>query len=157
MKFIFSKSFLCSLACVCLATAILAQTPSQPTKAQTPAEKEILARQQAYCDAIVKGDVTFLEQLFTDDFIITSGTGALRDKQAELADLKPTSDFKTLFFKTSDVRVRLYDKTAIVTGRMTWRVSNKGREFDNERRYTSVFVKQKGQWRLASQHVGRVP
>ncbi|MGH9846051.1 MAG: nuclear transport factor 2 family protein [Blastocatellia bacterium] len=52
--------------------------PQMPTKA----EREVLARHQAWCDAIGKGEMETLDQPLADDYIITSSNGALRDKQA---------------------------------------------------------------------------
>ena len=61
----------------------------QPTAPQTPpltkAEQEVMSQNQAYCDAIVKGDVERLTQILADDFIITSGDGNLRDTDLHLA------------------------------------------------------------------------
>ncbi|HEX9003125.1 MAG TPA: nuclear transport factor 2 family protein [Blastocatellia bacterium] len=133
----------------------------QPTAPQTPpltkAEQEVMSQNQAYCDAIVKGDVERLKQILADDFIITSGDGNLRDKAAELKDLSPTEDLKTLFFRTEDTRLRVYADSAVLVGRLVWRINYKGREIDNERRFTSVFVKQKGVWQIVAQQVTRVP
>lgn len=98
-----------------------------------------------------------LERILADDFLITSGDGNLRDKAGEIKDLSPTADLKTLFFKTDDLRVRVYGNTAVVTGRAAWRINYKGREIDNERRFTSVFVKQKNRWRIVAQQMTRPP
>lgn len=133
------------------------QTPAGKSDSLTKAEQEVLARNQAWCDAIVKGDKAQLENLLDDDFIITSGDGNLRDKAAELKDLLPTEDLKTLFFRTEQLRVRVYGDSAVLTGRAVWRINYKGREIDNERRFTSLFVKQNGVWRIAAQQMTRPP
>lgn len=133
------------------------QTTPAKTALQTKAEQQVMAQNQAYCDAIVKGDVERLNQILADDFIITSGDGNLRDKAAELKDLSPTEDLKTLFFRTENTRLRVYADSAVLVGRLVWRIHYKGREIDNERRFTSVFVKQKGVWQIVAQQVTRLP
>lgn len=133
------------------------QTAGGDSKPLTKAEQEVLAQNQAYCDAIVKGDVPALERILADDFIITSGDGTLRDKAGELKDLAPTDDLKTLFFKTDELRLRVYESAAVLVGRARWRINYKGRELDNERRFTSVFVKQQGVWRIVTQQMTRPP
>ena len=65
-------------------------------------------------------------------------------------------DLKTYFFNVEDVRVRVYGDAAVVTGHAKWRINYQGRDIDNERRYTSMFVKQKGAWRMVAQQVGRI-
>ncbi|MGH9840595.1 MAG: nuclear transport factor 2 family protein [Blastocatellia bacterium] len=132
------------------------QGQRQPQKL-TKAEREVLTRNQAWCDAIVKGEMETLDQLLADDYIITSSTSTLRDKQAEMADVKLPAGLSWVFIKTDDLRVRVYGQTAVVTGHIRWRVRNKDREVDDERRFTSVFVKQKGQWRIVAQQMTRPP
>jgi ketosteroid isomerase-like protein len=119
-------------------------------------EKEILATNQAWADAQVKGDLDALDKIFADDLIVTSGNGATRDKKGELADAKPAPDFKTYFFYTEDVRVKVYGKTAVVTGHAKWRINFKGQDADNERRYTSVYVKRNGRWQMVALQVTRI-
>lgn len=133
------------------------QTSGNQPQRLTKAEQEVLAGHQAWCDAIVKGDMQTLDQLLADDFIITSGNGALRDKKGELADLKLADGLSWVFVKTDDLRVRVYGQAAVVTGRVRWRVRNRDREVDDERCFTSVFVKQKGQWRIVAQQMTRPP
>jgi ketosteroid isomerase-like protein len=120
------------------------------------AEKEVLAVNKAWADAQVKGDLDALDKIFHDDLIVTSGNGKLRDKKGELADQKPAPDFKTYFFNTEDVRVKVYGKTAVVTGHAKWRINYQGKEADNERRFTCVYVKQNGRWQMVALQVTRI-
>ena len=120
------------------------------------AEKEVLAVNKAWADAQVKGDLEALDKLFAEEMIVTSGNGALRDKKGELADAKPHPDFKTYFFNTEDLRIKIYGKTAIVTGHAKWRTSFKGKDSDNERRFTCVYVKRDGRWQMVALQVTRI-
>lgn len=120
------------------------------------AEKEVFAANKAWADAQAKGDLDALDKIFHNDLIVTSGNGTLRDKKGELADQKPTPDFKVHFFNTEDVRVKVYDKTAIVTGHAKWRVNYQNRDLDHERRYTSVYVKEDGRWQMVALQVTRI-
>lgn len=81
----------------------------------------------------------------------------MRDRKGELADLKLADGLSWVFVKTDDLRVRVYGQAAVVTGRVRWRVRNRDREVDDERRFTSVFVKQKRQWRIVAQQMTRPP
>jgi uncharacterized protein (TIGR02246 family) len=142
---------------ILIAVPMLSSGQSQDKKSDIgKAEQEVSALNQKWADAIAAGDMEALDRLFADDLTVTSGNGAVRGKKEEMDDLRPTADIKTYFFNVDDVRVRVYADTAVVTGRARWRINLKGRDIDNERRYTSVFVKQKGQWQIVAQQLTRI-
>lgn len=120
-------------------------------------EQEVLAANREWADAMVRGDAAALERLFHDELVVTSGNGTVRGKAGELKDAGPSPDIKTYFFNTEDVRVRVYDAAAVVTGHAKWRINYKGRDIDNERRYTSVYVREKGRWRMVALQITRLP
>jgi ketosteroid isomerase-like protein len=122
----------------------------------TKAERQILALNREWADAMVRGDTPALERLFDDDMIVTSGTGNTRGKAGELEDTKTTPDLKTYFFNTEDVRVRVYGDAAVVTGHAKWRINYKGRDADNERRYMSVYARRGGRWRMVALQMTRL-
>ena len=119
-------------------------------------ERQVLAANRGWADAMVRGDAAALERLFHDELIVTTGGGAVRGKAEELKDAAPGPDIKTYFFNTEDVRVRVYDDAAVVTGHAKWRINFKGRDIDNERRFTSLYVKEKGKWRMVALQVTRL-
>ena len=54
-------------------------------------------------------------------------------------------------FELEKIRVWVHGDTAILTGRVHAKgLGPKGKEFDGRYRYMHVFVKQKGEWRLAA-------
>src|ERR1044072_3111094 len=121
------------------------------------AEQEVTALNRAWADAIVRGDMEALDRLFASDMTVTSGNGTVRNKAKEMDELRPSADIKTYFFNTEDVRVRVFGNGAVVTGHAKWRINLKGREIDNERRYTLVFIKQDGRWQIVAQQLSRIP
>ena len=141
---------LAALALACCAQHAQAQDGGKAGKA----EREILALNREWADAMVRGDRAALERIFSDDLIVTSGDGSLRDKKGEIGD--GGSEIKTYFFNTDDLRVRVYKGAAVVTGRAKWRINYKGRDIDNERRYTCVYAKERGRWRMVAMHLTRI-
>ena len=121
---------------------------------QSKAEREILALNREWADAMVRGDRAALERIFSDDLIVTSGDGTLRDKKGELGD--GGSEIKTYFFNTEDLRVRVYGGAAVITGHAKWRINYQGRDIDNERRYTCVYARERGRWRMVAMQLTRV-
>ena len=132
------------------------QAQDEKSKGMSKPEQQVMALNRAWADAITKGDAAALERLFADDMIVTSGSGAIRDKAGEIKDAAgaPDPDFVwTRPFTTEDVRVKIYKDAAIVTGLAKWGFRYKGQEVNQERRYTQMYVKQQGQWRIVAQQV----
>jgi len=65
--------------------------------------------------ALPKGDVAALEQIYADDLVYTNATGALLTKKQHLAELKGRALHFTSF-KHDDVQVTVHGNTGIVTG-----------------------------------------
>jgi ketosteroid isomerase-like protein len=121
-------------------------------------EAAVLAADRAWADAIARGDVKTLGELFAEEFVIVSPNGELKNKQQEINNLAPAPDVVTYYFRTEDVVARVYDDAAVVRGRAVWKVNFKGREIDNNRRYTSTYVKRKDRWLLVAQQIsGNIP
>jgi uncharacterized protein (TIGR02246 family) len=132
------------------------QTENEKRKRPGRAEQQVMALNRAWADAITKGDAAALNRILADDVIVTSGSGEIRNKAAEIKDSagSPDPDFVWLRpFTTEDVRVRIYRDAAVVTGRAKWGFRYKGQEVNQERRYTHMYVKRQGQWRIVAQQI----
>lgn len=152
MKYFRVTVFMSVLICV----VAYAQAQDKKSKAVTKPEQQVIELNRAWADAITKGDAAALERLFGDDIIVTSGSGAIRDKAEEIKDAAPAPDpdfVWTAPFTTEDVRVKIYKDAAVVTGLAKWGFRYKGQEVNQQRRYTHLYVKQQGQWRIVAQQV----
>jgi len=145
-KLLFSAAFIFLLAFPAL----------EQTRKNNTVEQQILSLNREWADAMRRGDTAALERIFSDDLIVTSGSGAVRGKAGELEDTKTTLDLKTYFFNTEDVRVRIYGDAALLTGLAKWRINYKGKDVDHERRYTSVYAKENGRWRMTALQLTRI-
>ncbi len=132
------------------------QTQDKNSGKVSKTEQQIMASNRASADAITKGDAAALDRLFADDLIVTAGNGGIRNKAEEIKDAagSPDPDFVWVNpFTTEDVRVKIYKDAAVVTGLAKWGFKYKGKQSNQERRYTHLYVKQSGQWRIAAQQV----
>jgi hypothetical protein len=59
---------------------------------------------------------------------------------------------KFLTYRTSDIRVRIYDNAAIVTGRLQRTRSMNGQEISDDWRFTKAYIRDSQQWRVVSFH-----
>jgi len=58
---------------------------------------------------------------------------------------------KFVRYRTSDLRVRVYDNAAVVTGRLQRTRSMNGQEISDDWRFTKVYVRE-SQWRVVAFH-----
>ncbi|MGA9773939.1 MAG: nuclear transport factor 2 family protein [Blastocatellia bacterium] len=150
------QAFTIAAVIVAFAGVAIAQSQDKKSENANTAEQEVAALNRVWADSIVRGDMEALDRLFANDMTVTSGNGTVRNKAQEMDDLRPSADIKTYFFNTEDVRVRIFGNAAVVTGHAKWRINLKGRDADNERRYTLVFIKQDGRWQIVAQHLSRI-
>jgi hypothetical protein len=134
-----------------------AQNKNPADRKPTKAEIELMQLEREIGDANVRRDQAFFERIEADEFIFTDSAGGLTTKAEDVASLdKPPGEFKLIFYDVDDMKVRVYGKTAVVTGRTTTKLQSKDREVTNHSRFTDVFVKRDERWQLVAGHSSRV-
>ena len=111
----------------------------------SPSEQEIRTLEDERNRAILKGDAAALERMTADDYTFITLRGELRTK-SEIVKGFQSGSFKYDSRTISDLNVRVYGDTAIVTGRSTQKGSENGKDYSGDYRFTRVYVKQKGRW-----------
>ena len=104
-------------------------------------------RIQAQIDA----DVAALDRIYAADFIGVGPSGALRTKPQVISDFK-SGELKSQSISTDEVQVRNYGNTAVETGISTMIGQDRGKAVPRDNRFTRVWVKQQGRWRLVLNH-----
>ena len=112
-------------------------------------EQEVLRLADTWATAELRGDTTFLESTLADDFIGIGPLGFMLTRQEWLARHQ-SGDLKYESFSLDEVKVRMYNDAAILTGRQVQNAAYRGNSIQGQFRTTLVFVQQQGQWRLAS-------
>ena len=116
--------------------------------------KEVAKLSKQMTDALVKGDMAFVDGVMADDWMIIVGNGSVGDKSQLLKDVKDgTLKYEAL--DKSEMKVRVYGEAAVVTGRAQARIKVKGQEVGGIDRFTEVYARQGGKWRCVSMHVSR--
>ncbi len=110
---------------------------------------EILGLERLRNDAIIKGDATALDRMTADDYTFITLRGELRTKSEIVQGFKSGS-FHYDSRKISDLNVRVYEKTAIVTGRSIQRGKENGKDYSGDYRFTRVYVNQGGRWQTVA-------
>ena len=135
--------------CLLLLTAVPgpAQQAPAPAAPAANAEAEVRAVNERRFAALVKEDLAELDRLLADDLTYIHSSGYIETKKQSLETIAS----KALRYKTiqsSDVQVRIYGDTAVMTGRVAMSVLARGKEVDLKNLFTAVYVRQGGEWRL---------
>jgi ketosteroid isomerase-like protein len=130
---------------VILALAVPATILAQQSKA----EKEVRATIEEMRQAPLKGGTEgalMAEKYNADDVVRIPGTGAINTK-AEILDGYRAGKLKVESFDFSDVKIRIYGKTAVVTGIESGKGTYLGTPWTGAYRWSRVLVKLDGMWK----------
>jgi ketosteroid isomerase-like protein len=92
-------------------------------------------------------DKAWFERTFADEYTAIGSSGKMRNKAQDIADILADSDTVT-GDELSDMRVRVFGDTAILTGRLRLKGKSKNGDFDRQYSFTDTFVKRNGSWRV---------
>lgn len=112
-------------------------------------QEDILAADARRFAAMIQGDLAALEDLLAEDLTYTHSNGQVETRTQFLESLR-SGKLRYLAAMPSDVNVRVYGDTAVVTGRVEMKVSSQGQEPTVTARFTEVWVKRGGAWKLAA-------
>ncbi len=99
--------------------------------------------------ASLAGDAAIFERVATEDFLSIDPRGAVRNK-AEALEHRRSGQMKFHSIEASEERVRIYEGAAVVTGTARVRGESGGSRTGGTYRYTRVYVKRNGMWRIVS-------
>src|SRR5881396_1450913 len=114
---------------------------------RTSVEETIRKLDNERIQAQIHADAAALERIYADDFIGVGPSGTVRTKPQVISDFT-SGDLKFRSITTDDVRVRVYGDAAVETGRSTMDGQDKDKAVPHDTRFTRVWVKQHGRWRL---------
>ena len=101
--------------------------------------------------AQIGADAVALNRIYADDFIGVGPSGTVRTKAQVISDFT-SGELKFQSITTDEVQVRVYENTAVETGLSTMVGQDKGQAVPRDTRFTRVWVKQQGRWRLVANH-----
>lgn len=135
------------------ATSTLCQTKRESPAARPGSKDEqaVLQALHQWVDALRRNDTAAVEQIVADDYLITTAEGTVLNKEQDTAPLK-SGEVKFESAATEDVKVRVFGKTAIVTGIGRFKGTYKGRPFTVNERFTDVYVKRRDRWQPVAAH-----
>lgn len=129
----------------------VAQKQSARGSQETGVQEAISKLDNERIQAQIHADATALDRIYADDFIGVGPSGTVRTKPQVISDFT-SGDLKFQSITTDGVQVRVYENTAVETGRSTMIGQDKGQTVPRDTRFTRVWVKQQGRWRLVANH-----
>lgn len=136
----------------------LAAIDVHTTQAPGQDEQDIRKVEADLTQAELRHDAALLDAILDDDYATVDILGRVTTKVQVMAAVKaaPSSDLRMDSMENDEIRVRVYGNTGVVTGRTTARGSVANQDFNNQVRFTRVYVKRGDRWRLVASHVTRI-
>jgi ketosteroid isomerase-like protein len=133
---------------------LIAFALGQTAGGQAPTETDLttLSRLEADWNAAhVKGDAAALDRLFADDLVVMVPGMRVMSK-TDSVGMFTSGRMKFDRYETSETKFRVYDATAIVTGRLRRTRAIAGATVDDDWRFTKVYVRRARGWQVVSFH-----
>ena len=137
---------------VCGSAECKDEKPAPPAESD---ETVLTQLEHAWSDAVVKHDVDFIERMEADDYVSTGPDGAVLRKADDLAVAR-AQFVKIESFILSDVKVRVFGETAVVTGETTFKGTAGDANVGGDFRWTDVFVNHDGHWQAEASQATRI-
>ena len=109
-----------------------------------------LAAEQQFFSSLTSADMDTLDQILAIDFLLVDVMSGSEVTKTALMDVLRSGMLKFEVILPLEKRVRLYETTAIVTGRAQMNGMFNGERFAFNSRYTHVYVELHGHWQLVS-------
>ncbi|MGC2197859.1 MAG: nuclear transport factor 2 family protein [Terriglobales bacterium] len=111
--------------------------------------REIVDLERQAKEAAIHRDATFSERTLAEDYVAISPLGQVFGK-AETVAARKTAQLRYDSIEISEMVVRLYGNTAVVTARAEVKGKELGEEFSGPYRFTRVWVRRSGRWLTVS-------
>lgn len=141
----------CALAC---APAYSAQRVAlRPVQGGGSGDEEIIRQivdlERQSKEASLRRDSNFSLRTLADDYVAITPLGQITTKK-ETISARRSGQLRYEAMNITDMVVRVYGDTAVVTARADVRGRQLGEDFSGPYRYTRVWVRRNGQWQTVS-------
>lgn len=118
-------------------------------------EHEFRDLERGWVAAYLQGDAELFDRIWIEGFIFTYPFGQCTNKVQEVANIKGRSlVFESL--STDRMKVKVYGKTAVMTGRVMIYGRYKHQDISGQYNYINVLGKQQEIWRIVASHVALI-
>jgi hypothetical protein len=133
-----------------------AQAAKGAVQGGSAAEQAVLKAENDRFAAMHNGDVAALEKVLAPELSYTHTSGNVQTKEQFISDIK-TGTIKYLTIEPSDMKVRIFGTTAVITGGASVHIILNGNDMSFKIRYTDVHVNRGGAWQMVAWEATRLP
>lgn len=148
---------------VCFPAVLLAQlSQAQKKDRLITAEMEVegvelVALEKETAHALALNNSSFFQRVYNDDYIGTAPTGEILDRSRLVASIQNSTATYSSFI-ASDINVRIYGPTAVVTCTWSTRGVDKGHNFSRQYRVIHVYTNNRvGGWKVVAGQQTLIP
>lgn len=117
--------------------------------------REIETLEHQWQQAIVTNNVSAMDHLLADDYIGITSNGTVETKQ-QAVDQSRAGTVRITRLDLTDTHVRVYGDTAVVTSLADLAGTNGTTDISGQYRYTRVYNRRLGQWKIVSFEASRM-
>ena len=121
----------------------------------SPKPETFLELERRFAEALLERDGTAVDSLLADDLIHISFEGQIARKP-EYMSFFNQGDWRYTKYATSELSVKVFPDSAIVTGRVDRIIKVGGKETTGAFAFTHVWARSGDGWRISSSHVTTV-
>ncbi len=111
--------------------------------------REIIEMERQAREASIRRDAEFSQRTLAEDYVAITPLGQVTTKQDTLSARK-SGQLRYDTINVSDMVVRVYGDTAVVTARADVKGHQLGEDFSGPYRYTRIWVRRTGHWQAVS-------
>jgi ketosteroid isomerase-like protein len=138
------------LPCLLCATPLLASRPAPPRATREQAMiREVLELERHTTEAALRNDANFTERMVANDYLAIGPLGNVITKRDSVS-VRRRSQVHYDSIDVSELVVRIYGDTAVVTGRADVRGTDAGEDFSGPYRFTRVWIRHNGSWQAVA-------
>ena len=137
------------LALSCLLPISAAGLQTETTTRTPDLKQQVIDLERQAREATLKRDPEFSERTLSDDYVAITPLGQVINK-SDTINARRSGQLRYDSIDVTEMVVRLYGNTAVVTARAEVRGRDLGEEFNGPYRYTRVWVKRNGRWQTVS-------
>lgn len=141
-------------------TVVLCWAPARtawamPHRDSHGVRKQIEALEDQWRDAELNNNVNEMAKLLADDYIGISANGTVATR-SETLDARRAGTVRIQSLDITDLKVRVYGDTAVVTSKAALVGENGQSDISGNYRYTRVYTRRLGRWRIVSFEASRM-
>jgi ketosteroid isomerase-like protein len=133
-----------------------ASTPTfLPKREARTVHKQIEGLEMQWRQAQVDNNIKVIDGLLADDYVGITANGTIETKAQAIAQRK-AGTVRITALDLDDLKVRLYGDTAVVTSKADVQGVNGESDISGKYRYTRVYNRRLGQWKIVSFEASRI-